>query len=131
MNTPTRFIRASRVGLAALALFSGLALAACGGGSSSKDNASTETTLAPAIQPGQTLPPGTTIVVQNDLSANCAQAIEPLRGLMKSYKNGFELDQAGIDTMNKALGAGASSCSPEEWQRFQSQEFRGWLSPAK
>jgi hypothetical protein len=82
------------------------------------------------ITPGEKLPPGTAVVVQ-ELPDACAEAVKDLRKLMQEYDSGFVLDEAGSDRMNKGLGAGHSSCEQPDWDRFYSFEFRGWLAPAE
>lgn len=111
-------------------------LVGCSSGSGSPEATTAKTTkpqpTAPivTITPGEKLPPGTAVVVQ-ELPDVCADAVDDLRKLMQEYDSGFVLDQAGSDRLNKGLGAGHSSCAQADWDRFYSFEFRGWLAPAE
>lgn len=101
------------------------------GSTSPSDVATTSVPAGPpsTAKPGEVAPMGTAIVVQ-ELPDECSKAVAPLRQLMKDYENGYRLDEAGAEILNEAAGKARQACSAEDWERFNIEEFRGWLEPA-
>lgn len=64
-----------------------------------------------------------TVSVQDrvSLSARCAAAVAPVRGLISDNKGRPVTDRL-VDEVTSSLAAVASSCTPEELSRFQSEE---------
>lgn len=92
------------------------------------------TTIAPKPSAAVTLPPGEAPEhedesVRQELSASCAEAVEPIRKLMSVYANGLLLESPHDEVLSRQLGEASAVCPEEEWVRFYTKELDAWLTP--
>lgn len=142
-------------GVRALALASVLTaplfLAACGGSddtapteapTSSSSSSSSSASASPSVSvdaqvkeelnvaEGEAIIPGSIESVEQELSAECAAAVAPLRAAMEKYPSGFSVPQAEKEKLVATdLTAARETCgeSTQEWTDFYTLEFSGWL----
>lgn len=100
-----------------------------------EDGDTTSTTAPDELFTTSTIAPGSAPVPGSiesnevtDLSVACAEAIEPIRELQDEYASGLMLTGDANDTLNAALDAGRAACDQEEFARFQTEEFAGWMN---
>jgi|694.fasta_scaffold22013_3 hypothetical protein len=113
-------------------------LSACSGGSEkeSTDTTATEqTTEETATEPTPMETRDTAPIVAgsiesvrvDDLSETCEAAIAPIREIMSKYKSGLLISQPDSEAISKAAQkAIEKDCTPEEFKKFEDQEFTGW-----
>lgn len=124
MKTMTRTTKTAAAALAASLLFS---LTACSGGSDKPaPTTSTKPTAIPTRDTKPIVAGSVKSVRVNDLSEACSTAIEPIRQIMKKYKSGLLITQTDSDAIQQAALAAQKKCTPEEFKRFEDNEFIGW-----
>lgn len=111
-------------------------------GTDDNGSVATETTITVAVddelrealtvEPGDTIAPGSIESVRQELSAECAKFVEPLRELMRKYPTGRHVPPDGI--YGAAFREGKrceSEVSAQEWADFYTRELAGWLYAAE
>jgi hypothetical protein len=91
-------------------------------------------TTTPKPAPAVTLTPGEAPdhndeSVRQELSAGCAETVEPIRKLMSVYANGLLLQSPHDEVLSRQLGEASAVCSEDEWTRFYTKELDAWLTP--
>lgn len=139
LHAPWTMTNMNRRVITALAA-AGLLLSACSGGNdnnATEGDASgegTETTVVdervtpPTLPAGQAVELGSIESVIQELDQACADAVQPIRDLQKSYQSALELTDEDLPKLNGALSEGFANCSSEEWNRYQQLELQGWLN---
>ena len=138
-----------------VAMFAALTLSACSG-TDTKDDAVTQeessstgngtdvqsqVELSPEVEakkdqanvaPGEAVVPGSIASNQvGNLSAACAEAIQPARDLQAKYKSGLAVtEEADNSKINEVLSNAPLACSPEEYATWYYDEFVGWQNAA-
>lgn len=114
-----------------IAVASMLVLGAC---SNNNDASSSESTVdtrvtPPTIAAGTQIELGSVTSEIQEVSVECAEALQPIRDLEKKFQSGLELRAAAdLKSFNDSLSAGFKACSPDEWDRFQQKELTGWMN---
>ena len=141
--------------IVAVAMFAALTLSACSGSDNKDDVAKEETNsstvngndmqsqveLSPEVEakkdqanvaPGEAVVPGSIASNQvGNLSAACAEAIQPARDLQAKYKSGLAVTEEADNTkINEVLSNAPLACSPEEYATWYYDEFGGWQNAA-
>lgn len=84
------------------------------------------TTLPPLVTVPSTNPePGSIEIVPQELSEECAKAVEDLRSLMTEYPSVLDVPYDG--TYDAAFAKGQAGCPEDEFRRFHDMELLGWI----
>lgn len=62
-----------------------------------------------------------------ELSAECSEAVAPVRALVASTPSGLSLAGEAAEQFSAGLAEAQQRCSPEEYEKFVSGELDGWL----
>lgn len=129
----------TRLRFSALTLAAATAVVGCAGSSSEPIAAPADTAdvivvdealVPPTIEPGSMIPVGELDSVRQQVSTECADALEPIRALYSEYASGLEMQDKDLGVFNSALAAGFAECDADEWADFQELELKGWMNAA-
>lgn len=127
--------------LVAAALVASLALSGCSSKKSETSNEKTtkteasakptiDSTLQKQLNPkaGQAIVPGSiSSTVQNNLSAACKAAVDPIRAIQAKYKSGLMVDPKTLNEVAQMRAKAEAACAPQEYTDWYTKEFAGWL----
>jgi hypothetical protein len=102
-----------------------LGVAGCSSGSPGQGSDGFVMPSGPVTVPTENPEPGSIESVRQDLSDECAAAVQGLRDLMVEYPSVLDVPYDG--TYDEAFAAGRQGCPPEEFRRFHDRELLGWI----
>lgn len=84
------------------------------------------------VEPGQAVVPGSIPWSQvSGLSAQCEEAVQPVRDLMAKYASALLITDANdAKVLGDTNRAAQENCTPREYATWYGDEFNGWLNAA-